>query len=186
MLAKLGFWQRCCWRFRSSGMLSCVVVWVDPGVSKGCGAFETSGTASPTRLHYSPGRVFRMTYCEYETSSAVVDCAAQLLFNFHLFWPGVAVICTLSRWIIKSHTISSLLRCLYEKVKKIHTKFEDTNISLRRMLWCHIKTESNCLYRQVWHSIVLLSVHTFYLCVLCGSEKKQRLFPYTALTCCFS
>jgi len=24
-----------------------------------------------------------------------------------------------------------------------------------------------------------------YLCVLCGSENKQRLFPYTALTDCF-
>jgi len=24
--------------------------------------------------------------------------------------------------------------------------------------------------------------HTLYLCVLCGSENKQRLFPYTALT----
>jgi hypothetical protein len=23
---------------------------------------------------------------------------------------------------------------------------------------------------------------TVYLCVLCGSENKQRLFPYTALT----
>jgi len=26
------------------------------------------------------------------------------------------------------------------------------------------------------------SAHTMYLCVLCGSENKQRLFPYTALT----
>jgi len=26
------------------------------------------------------------------------------------------------------------------------------------------------------------SAHTVYLCVLCGSENKQRLFPYTALT----
>ena len=24
--------------------------------------------------------------------------------------------------------------------------------------------------------------HTVYLCVLCGSENKQRLFPYTTLT----
>jgi len=24
-----------------------------------------------------------------------------------------------------------------------------------------------------------------YLCVLCGSENKQRLFPYTALTVWF-
>ena len=26
------------------------------------------------------------------------------------------------------------------------------------------------------------AVHTVYLCVLCGSENKRRLFPYTALT----
>ena len=26
------------------------------------------------------------------------------------------------------------------------------------------------------------SAHTVYLCDLCGSENKQRLFPYTALT----
>ena len=31
-------------------------------------------------------------------------------------------------------------------------------------------------------SIILRSAHTVYLCVLCGSENKQRLFPYTALT----
>jgi len=29
---------------------------------------------------------------------------------------------------------------------------------------------------------ILGSAHTVYLCVLCGSENKQRLFPYTALT----
>jgi len=26
------------------------------------------------------------------------------------------------------------------------------------------------------------SAHTVYLCVLCGSQNKQPLFPYTALT----
>jgi len=30
--------------------------------------------------------------------------------------------------------------------------------------------------------IILRSAHTLYLCVLCGSQNKQRLFPYTALT----
>ena len=30
--------------------------------------------------------------------------------------------------------------------------------------------------------IILRSAHTVYLCVLCGSENKQQLFPYTALT----
>ena len=30
--------------------------------------------------------------------------------------------------------------------------------------------------------IILHSAHTVYLCVLCGSENKQRLFPSTELT----
>jgi hypothetical protein len=30
--------------------------------------------------------------------------------------------------------------------------------------------------------IILRSAHTVYLCVLCGSQNKQRLFPHTALT----
>jgi hypothetical protein len=39
-----------------------------------------------------------------------------------------------------------------------------------------------CVYLQVEHAKNLRSAHTVYLCVLCGSENKQRLFPYTALT----
>ena len=31
-------------------------------------------------------------------------------------------------------------------------------------------------------STMLRSAHAVYLCVLCESENKQRLFPYTALT----
>jgi anaerobic ribonucleoside-triphosphate reductase len=31
-------------------------------------------------------------------------------------------------------------------------------------------------------STILRSAHRVYLCVLCGSENKQQLFPYTALT----
>ena len=34
----------------------------------------------------------------------------------------------------------------------------------------------------VYHSTILRSAHTVCLCVLCGSENKQQLFPYTALT----
>jgi len=33
-----------------------------------------------------------------------------------------------------------------------------------------------------WIFIILRSAHTIYLRILCGSENKQRLFPYTALT----
>jgi hypothetical protein len=38
------------------------------------------------------------------------------------------------------------------------------------------------MYHQVEHSSILPSAHTLYLCVLCGSQNKQRLFPYTAVT----
>jgi hypothetical protein len=39
-----------------------------------------------------------------------------------------------------------------------------------------------CMYRQVLRYKIVRSAHTVYLCVLCGSENKQRLFLYTALT----
>jgi hypothetical protein len=39
--------------------------------------------------------------------------------------------------------------------------------------WLVFITETDCVY---W------AVRTGSLCVLCGSENKQRLFPYTTLT----
>jgi hypothetical protein len=38
------------------------------------------------------------------------------------------------------------------------------------------------IHDQVRHSAILRSAPTVYLCVLCRSENKQRLFRYTALT----
>ena len=38
------------------------------------------------------------------------------------------------------------------------------------------------MYHQFLHSTILHSAHTVYLRVLCGSENRQRLFPYTTLT----
>ena len=35
---------------------------------------------------------------------------------------------------------------------------------------------------RFWHSTILRSAHTACLCVLCGSENKQRLFSSTTLT----
>ena len=36
----------------------------------------------------------------------------------------------------------------------------------------------------MYHQFNILPTQ-LYLCVLCGSQNKQRLFPYTALTCWF-
>jgi len=38
------------------------------------------------------------------------------------------------------------------------------------------------MYHQFNIQQFLRSAHTVYLCVLCGFENKQLLFPYTALT----
>ena len=58
-------------------------------------------------------------------------------------------------------------------------------ISLYSINWLVCVTETECVYCVVRTGslyIILRSAHTVYLCVLCGSENKQRLFPYTALT----
>ena len=58
-------------------------------------------------------------------------------------------------------------------------------ISLHSINWLVFITETECVYCAVRTGslyIILCFAHTVYLCVLCGSENKQRLFPYTALT----
>ena len=58
-------------------------------------------------------------------------------------------------------------------------------ISLYSINWPVCVTETECVYCAVRTGslyIILRSAHTVYLCVLCGSENKQRLFPYAALT----
>ena len=58
-------------------------------------------------------------------------------------------------------------------------------ISLYSINWLVCITETECVHCAVRTGslyIILRSAQTVYLCVLCGSENKQRLFPYTALT----
>jgi len=46
----------------------------------------------------------------------------------------------------------------------------------------HFKTQWTLYVPLVQYSTILPSAHTVYLCVLCGSQNKQPLFPYTTLT----
>ena len=58
-------------------------------------------------------------------------------------------------------------------------------ISLYSINWLVFITETECVYCAVRTGslyIILRSAHRVYLCILCESENKQRLFPYTALT----
>jgi hypothetical protein len=56
--------------------------------------------------------------------------------------------------------------------------------------WLFFITETVCVYCVVrtwslYEYIILRSTHTLHLCVLYGSQNKQRLFPYTILTAWF-
>ena len=58
-------------------------------------------------------------------------------------------------------------------------------ISLYSVDWLVFITETECVYCAVRTKslyIILRSAHTVCLLVLCGSENKQWLYPYTALT----
>jgi hypothetical protein len=55
-------------------------------------------------------------------------------------------------------------------------------------VYCAVRTECLCVLcgsenkQRLFMECVYCAVRTECLCVLCGSENKQRLFPYTALT----
>jgi hypothetical protein len=60
----------------------------------------------------------------------------------------------------------------------------DNNVhrSHKKFMLTHLKPSGHYIYHQCnIHEFNRLP-HTMYLCVLCGSQNKQRLFPYTALT----
>jgi len=85
--------------------------------------------------------------------------------------------CMLIKILRSAHTVYLCVLCGSENKQRLfhYTALTD---------WFFI-TETECVYCAVRTGslyIILRSAHTVYLCVLCGSENKQRLFPYTALT----
>ena len=42
-----------------------------------------------------------------------------------------------------------------------------------------LKPSGHYTYRQVYHSPILRSAHTVYLCVFCGSQNKQRFYVFS-------
>ena len=59
----------------------------------------------------------------------------------------------------------------------------DVPCSLSTWLLKYFKKSTLIRVLTFWaNSTILRSAHTVYLCVLCGSENKQPLFPYTTLT----
>ena len=62
---------------------------------------------------------------------------------------------------------------------------QTATFALYSINWLVFTTDVESVYSAVQTGslyIILRSAHTVYLCVLCGSENKQRLFHYTELT----
>ena len=88
----------------------------------------------------------------YMYRTVVTICTASFAFNNSTSFPHSVFMCFV--WIWEQTVI----------------------ISLYSIDWLVFITETECVHCAV------RSAHTLYLCVLCGSENKQRLFHCTALT----
>ena len=108
----------------------------------------------------------------YMYRTVVTVCTAQWSLyvqpSGHCMYSPVVTVCT-AQW---SLYVQPSDHCLYRTVVIICT----AQWSL------YVPHSGHYMYNQVWHYKILRSAHTVYLCILCGSENKHRLFPYTPLT----
>ena len=98
-------------------------------------------------------------------SPVVTICNASLKFNNSTFCPKSIFVCFV--WIWEQTAINSPY--------SIKWLVFITEFYIFAVQW-------SLYIPPVYHSTILRSAHTVYLCVLCGSQNKKRLFPYTALT----
>jgi hypothetical protein len=68
--------------------------------------------------------------------------------------------------------------CIY--VFCVDLRTNSNYFTVQHWLVCFYNRDGVCLLRSTFY--ILRSAHILYLCVLCGSENKQRLFHCTALT----
>jgi len=133
------------------------------------------------------------------TFSNSTFCPHSVFMCFVWIWEQTAIISLYSiNWLVfitETVCVYCAVRTgsLYIIPRSTHTVFmcfvwiweQTAIISLYSINWMVFITETECVYCAVRTGslyIILRSAHTVYLCVLCGSENKQRLFPYTALT----
>ena len=133
--------------------------------------YRTVVTTLPHSGHYMYGTV--VTICtakwslyvphsgHYIYRPLVTIYTANLTFNNSTFWPHIVFM--LFVWISEQTAIISLY-----SIKWL------IFVTATESVYCEVRTEPPYTIPR--------SAHTLYLCVLCGSQNKQRLFPYTTLT----
>jgi len=101
--------------------------------------------------------------------TVVTVCTAQwslyVQHNGHYMYRKVVIICTAQWSIIVPHSG--------------HYVYSTVVIICKAQWSLYVPHSGHYMYHQVQHSQILHSAHPVYLC---GSQYKQRLFPYTTLT----
>jgi len=141
------------------------------------------------------GFVLRMYRLCDMTTVWHVYCVTWLLCDMCIVWHDYCVTCALWEmcivWFVYCVTCLLCGMCIVDTIK-----FHKNPCSGTRIIPCGLRDRHNDLPRTwMWYvfgpvvttctasfSTNPRFAHNVYLCVLCGSQKKQRLFPYTALT----
>ena len=77
--------------------------------------------------------------------------------------------------------------CIFKHCKNANGCHHTISIATYVRKFNLLKPKTYIMYHQFNIKNVYFLLHTVYLCVLCGSENKQRLFPYrTLLTCSYN
>jgi len=119
----------------------------------------------------------------------ILRSAHSVFMCFVWIWEQTAIISLyIIDWFVFITETECLLRGTFYILRSAHSVFmcfvsiweQTAIISLYIIDWFVFITETECVYCAVRSTFYVLP--TVYLCVLCGSENKQRLFHWTALT----
>ena len=92
--------------------------------------------------------------------------------------------CPVSDWLNREGTppLTTRLKCLHSRVNTLLSpRFDKINPS-RAQRSLYVPPSGHYMYRQFNIQQLYVLPTQLYLCVLCGSENKEPLFPYTTLT----
>jgi hypothetical protein len=138
----------------------------------------------------------------YMYRPVVTICTTRTIFSNSTFCPHNVFICFVWIWeqtaIISLYSIDWLVfitetECVYCAVRStfyvlptqciyvfcVDLRTNRDYFTVQHWLVGFYNWDGVCLLRGTFY--ILCSAHTVYLCVLCGSENKQRLFHCTAL-----
>jgi hypothetical protein len=94
----------------------------------------------------------------------------------------VVTICTASGHYMY-HTVVTICAAQWSLYVPLVVAMYRTVVTIFTAQWSlYVPHTGHYMYHQFNIKQFHVLPHTLYLCVLCGSQNKQRLFPYTALT----